>query len=710
MAAIWITLDYAADLADCHKTTLLRRATAGEVAVRERPSARHAGKTVTEVDLDSLGAVARKRWQMHRRTVVPMPAPVHTPLHENAASEGERADSGGLSSDKLAWAQFRYLLIEPLLNESWRKSAPTRAEFIAALCARAHSAPNGTLKRYSPSAVARMIARFRSEGMAGLANDTRSDRGTTRRLTGEMQLFIAAAYCSGGSARYYALRSIREVCRLVDEERERRALLHSEGALLDYVRRNRNLADGEVRAPEEYLFPRASYGTIERFIRSIPEPAKVLAREGPKAYAARCEPVILRDYTALAPMDWVVFDHRRCDIFVLYRKRGQLILMRPWETVALDMKSRMVVGSVMCEVPSALSVASCIRQIVLRFGLFKHAYLDNGKEFTAQFIDGAGPAEGDRWRQDYDAAEFAATRGIFGELGIEATHAAPFNARAKIIEPSFRNPAAFERTLAGACGNRSVNRPEFLAAWEKEFKRWDPNASANHPFLPYDRFRQLKDHFYFEDYPRRKHTGRAMEGRTPMEVMKSEYLDLGLARTVDPRALDLLLQKRRIRKVGQGGTLTATFGGEDYVYTAPALFTLQGREVEAAYDPYQLGEMVVYEPGADFICVAQCQRLYGMGEREIAEPIKERRRIAREIKQQLRAVQRYASIPSAGERFDWAQAVAAAQGARPVAASGAPNTRLTPRFERAAAAVASAPGLPPAASDHADDIEFLGSV
>src|SRR6185437_1348754 len=228
----------------------------------------------------------------------------------------------------------------------------------------------------------------------------------------------------------------------------------------------------------------------------------------------------------LKPMDWVVFDHRLCDIFVLHKRAGRLVLIRPWETVALDMKSRLVLASVMCESPSALSVASCVREIILRFGMFRNAYLDNGKEFTAAYIDAGGAREGDKWLQNFGAAEFAPVRGIFGQLGIRVTHAAPYNAKAKLIEPSFRNPARFERTLAGACGNRPPNRPDWLEEWEREFKRWEPEKQpANHPFLGYEEFRRLKQHFYAGDYANRPHSGTAMNGRTPAQVMREEYIE-----------------------------------------------------------------------------------------------------------------------------------------------------------------------------------------
>ncbi len=635
------------------------------------------------------------------------------PIHAEIAAP--RPQSGGLSGEALTWATYRYRVIEPLLSGAWQALLgaerdgiviQSREDFIAMLAGTEWVKPNGQKETFARGSIFRLIKRFKSGGLAALARADRSDRGR-QDLTVPEADFLRAAYCSGGSAAQPALRSVREVMRIYEDERQKRELLHSQGVLSDYIHGRGDFAEisqafrqilddaGNEQAPDYYLFRPRSYNTIHRFCAAIPEPLKVLARAGEKRYRAVCEPVIHRDYAGLRPMQYVVFDHRRCDLFVILRKNGRDVLMRPWETVALDMKSRMVIASVMCESPSALTVASCVRQAILRIGLFETAHIDNGKEFTASYIDGDGHKEGESWKQDFDGREFEVTRGILKRLGISTIHALPYNARAKCIEPSFRNPAWFERTLPGACGNRTPNRPEFLAKWEKEFKRHDPAAvGSNHPFYSFAQFRELKEHFYFEIYNKRPHTGRAMEGRSPDQVMRQECLDAGLARTVNPRELDLLLQKRRMRTVGQGGAIVACFSGADYIYRDLALHAWQGREIETSYDPYDLGEMNCYEPGAAYICTAKCLPLRGMGERELAEPIKEQARLRREIKRSLRDIHHFASMPTPEERMQWHRLLNGAAVPRPPA-------------------IPAAAALPAAGEDAApaDDLQltFMGS-
>ena len=742
----WLTVEYAARLAGVTPRTILRGVASGRLRHRKDASRRHEGKEYTLVDLDSLPVRAQRSWvelhggagrsRVYRMQAAALPVPDGNemmPEPEPAPVPAGDVAPTALSEEQLAWARYRFSIIEPLVSGAWATmigdeiegvKVRSKSDLVRAYARRTWLKPNGRTEQYSESGIYKILRRFREGGMAALANDERSDKGTTK-LTLPMQDMVIAAYCSGGSAKYPEKRSVAQVCRMVAQERELRALRHAQGQLLDDLAargfKPYTDAQGNPAPSEFYLFPPISDGSIARFLRGIPKAMQVFSREGEDRYKAKCEPYILRDYESLRPMQYVVFDHRRCDIFVLYKKNGRLVLMRPWETVALDMKSRMVLASVMCETPSALSVASCVRQIVLKFGKFEHAYLDNGKEFTAQYIDGKGLREGQPYRQDFDGPDFDSTRGIFGQLGIQVVHAHPFNARGKIIEPSFRNPAYYERTLAGACGNRPPNRPEFLADWEKEFRRWDPNTQPdNHPFMSYERFHALKQHFYFEDYNRRPHTGRGMNERSPEQVMREEYIDLGMARMVDPRALDLLLQKRRLRTVAQGGTLVARFGGEDYVFTHPNLFLLQGREVETSYDPYDLGEMTVFHDNR-YICTARCQMLHGMGEREIEEPIKEQRRILRDMRRALDYRHSITSLPSPAEHVAIARELVAAKGlTAPLSLEGTAVTdRLPERYEEAVAAAedgtdsfftAEFPSIAAEEVEPEAEIRFLGSA
>ncbi len=715
-----ITIGFAAELMGCTSRSVLRQAAASRLRAVPSPG-RRAGRRKTMIDVDSLPWEAQRAWREKLRlspVTALAPAPVSEPASESCPS------------DKLPMARFRYALIEPLLTGEWARvdemngvTVRKRDDYVQALAAGKYRQPDGTEVSYSASGVYLLLRRFRDGGLAALATRTRSDRGTTR-LPRIVQDFILAAYCSGGSRLHPELRSLREVMRLLDEERTKRTAMYGTSEpkgvrLLDYIHGRSEFAaltesgrgwaqyatdDGEPQAAEFYLLPEVSYGAARRYVESVPEPLKELSRRGLEAYKNNCERTIVRDYAALHCMQYVVFDHRRCDVFVRLKRHGKYVVVRPWETVALDMRSRCVLASVMSVVPSSLTIASCIRAVVLRWGLFETAYFDNGKDFRSQYIDGDGAHDGASWRQDWKSSEFADTRGVLARLGVEVVHAIPYSGRSKPIEPSFRNPANFERTLAGACGNRPHNRPEATEEMVAEFNRWSAGTSNDQPFMDWDKFRALKEWFYYEKYNREPHSGREMKGRSPEQAIREEYADKGLARMVDARALDLLMQKRRLRTVGNGGTFVVSFGGQDYVYTAPELWLLQARQLETGYDPEDLGEMVVYEPGGKYVCTARCTELRRMGEEQFRQDIAEQRRLVKQTRQAAEHIQRMVALPTPEERMAWSRASMP----EPLTLAGAPATaQLEERFEQAARAERITPE--PDNQEEDAELTFLGT-
>ena len=702
-----LTVRYAAELMGCTPRSVLRHAAEGQLRAIERPG-RYRGRAKTMIDVDSLPEHARRKWREALRlapvqAIEPAPQPAAAAIAQEGAPEA-----------KLPMARFRFGIIEPLLTGAWARAIGTeihgvrvanRGDYIRALAAGEWTEPSGAAVTYSESGIYSLLRRFRARGLAGLATQVRADRGETK-LPRIVQDFALAAYCSGGTRANPELRSMREVVRLLDEERAKRDALHAEGKLLDYVHgrgefealtaSGRGWAqyaqpDGEPQAEEFYLFPRVSYTSIARFLAQLPEPVKEFSRRGLEAYKTNCERTIVRDYAAIRCMEYVIFDHRRCDLFVALRRHGRQLLVRPWETVAMDMRSRTVLASVMTVTPSSMSIASCIRAVITRWGLFNCAYFDNGKDFRSHYIDGQRAHESTAWRQDWKSSEFADTRGVLARLGISVIHAIPYSGRSKPIEPSFRNPAHFERSLAGACGNRPHNRPEGLSEMVAEFRRYLSGEAQSHPFLEWDKFRAMKAWFYLERYNREPHTGREMRGRSPEQVIREEYAEQGLARMVDARALDLLMQKRKLRVVGNGGTFVVSWGGQDYVYSAPELWLRQGQQLETGYDPEDLGELVVYEPGAAYVCTARCSELRHMGEEAFREDIAEQRSLVKQTRNAIAQMQRMAAIPTVEERMEWSRKL----NPPPLSLAGAPpTTKIEERYEHAAAAAAAAAASP----------------
>ena len=164
----------------------------------------------------------------------------------------------------------------------------------------------------------------------------------------------------------------------------------------------------------------ASYATFLRWYERIPEVVRTMAREGGEAYQNRHEIISHREISATEPLEYVVMDHRRLDIFCLIPERGGWTLARPWLTAAIDMRTRKWLGWVICETPSSDSIAATLKQVFLQFGLPKEVYWDNGKDFRCEWLEGKHVKSEDRRRVgELDPA----WRGVMGTLGIRVRHA-----------------------------------------------------------------------------------------------------------------------------------------------------------------------------------------------------------------------------------------------------------------------------------------------
>ena len=82
-----------------------------------------------------------------------------------------------------------------------------------------------------------------------------------------------------------------------------------------------------------------------------------------------------------------------------------------------------------------------------------------------------------------------------------------------------------------------------------------------------------------------------------------------------------------------------------------ALLALNGRTVEVAYDPLDLGSAAVYFENR-FIGLAQCLDLRRMGESDFVQDERERRTVRREVKKFIAAVHQVVPIATAETQLD----------------------------------------------------------
>jgi putative transposase len=151
-----------------------------------------------------------------------------------------------------------------------------------------------------------------------------------------------------------------------------------------------------------------------------------LAREGEKALKDKVEPFIVRDASILEVGQILVADGHRLNFQVINPFNG-----KPCRAVLvgfLDWRSGALVGYEIMLEENTQCIASALRKFNIKLGRIPDiVYQDNGGAFKAKFFQGG---------KNFEELGFS---GLYGRLGIKSVFAAPYNARAKVIERFFLN-------------------------------------------------------------------------------------------------------------------------------------------------------------------------------------------------------------------------------------------------------------------------------
>jgi transposase InsO family protein len=398
-----------------------------------------------------------------------------------------------------------------------------------------------------PSTIWGWLARFDHGGFASLANRPRKDRGQSRFFEEHTTAaaFLQNKFLKEGLSREMAWEAL---CR-------------------DWR-----------RIGEKGLTP--CYDTARNFLNALPEPLKVLARDGKETHERLCSPFIQRSKVPV--MDWWVSDHREFDVLVrntLFAEKKQDEAYRLWLTALYDWGSRKIVGFCLAPTPSKRTINSSIRLGVLSHGFPGNFYWDNGKDY--------GSARADL--ELITLSEEAQTLLQHRQIGI--TSAIPKRPRSKPIESWFaRWSKRFDVLWRPAyLGNKPGNRPESGSESQKQHEKYLAGKRSDSP-LPTDFEFIVATVQWIEEYNETRLE--SLDHRTPNEVMEEAHPERDRPK-INPRLLDILFSERTKRIVQKGGCVQ--LDGMRYEPTDESLFALDARykqEVAILRDPYNLGEAV----------------------------------------------------------------------------------------------------------------------
>jgi hypothetical protein len=386
----------------------------------------------------------------------------------------------------------------------------------------------------------------------------------------------------------------------------------------------------DVSGPEHpYDIP--SFPQTRTFLKKIPRPEVVLAREGEKVYDDKCAPYISRrppEYSG----DYVSTDQKLLDIIC---RDHSWNLGRIWVVSFVDVASALWLGSAFGPVLSGDMVMDAAAMMLERC-VPRNVQMDLGKEFIGQrFTGGIFKLSGERL--------YSEAIGLWERVCVNVVKAIGMNAKTKPIERWHRCLRDFEQLWPTWCGSNPQERPEQLAQIERQVKdkvELFKRGLGNPPPVPTveDVIRGFM--FWAEKVwnAKARGQGRYRGNLTPLEAWNVKRPPDG-HRALPPDQIDYYTADRKFVKISRGGQINLWFHGQKIEYEPPELFMLQGMEekVEVLISRRNLSQVtVIYPvPGGTKSCVARWKGESTWGE-ESREIVKLRMRCIATVKRALK--------------------------------------------------------------------------
>ena len=347
-------------------------------------------------------------------------------------------------------------------------------------------------------------------------------------------------------------------------------------------------------ANERGIVPRTLSQT-EAYLRKIPLTVAVLRRAGEDRANPQVFPYSTKDYTTLSSNESWVGDHHQMDVWVNCGTEHQPDYRRPWLTVWMDERSRLVTGwCLYAHDPNQNSILSALRGAVLEYGVPKGFVIDNGKDYDSYTLQGMTKKERQKLRvakrQGKIDIDFKQVGGIFGAMGCTARHVWAYHGQSKCIERFFGTlERSFGKQWETYCGSSPADRPQELFDQIDRAPVFDEFISSLAIWI-HDRYHQdssLAD---------------GLDGQSPAHVYEDSWNGTS-KRAATAELLDILLMKMtRPLKVGRNGV---SYMGLTYRMPVDHWIAWQGKEVYLRVDERCINHVTVWTPDDRFICAAE---------------------------------------------------------------------------------------------------------
>lgn len=302
-----------------------------------------------------------------------------------------------------------------------------------------------------------------------------------------------------------------------------------------------------------------------------------LIREGEKALEEKVLKSIFRDYDKIEVGDIIVADGHKLNFEILNPftnkyKRFNLLMF-------YDMKSNMPLGWDISLTEDTASITAALYRSILRLGkLPKVIYLDNGKAFRSNYLNGTD-------------LEQSGIVGVFQRLDIRVMFAKPYNAKAKTIERFFKTFAELEMKMPTYCGTSIQTQPARMKRNEKLHRRFYNTVMENTTIDIWTAHKLIAS--FIDEYAQREQQSGHLKGVTPFELFSK-----GMGPGIDKKELLMLMMAEKEVTITANGV--RLFGR--YYYDR-ALYGLKG-SVTVRYDITDLDVVYIFDEHNNYLCPA----------------------------------------------------------------------------------------------------------
>jgi transposase InsO family protein len=331
-----------------------------------------------------------------------------------------------------------------------------------------------------------------------------------------------------------------------------------------------------------------------RYIKhEIPESVKAYFRMGKKYFHDKFECYVNIDYTRYHSMQMVVYDHKTLDFASRVLRLDGWHMVRLFLTAIIDKRSRKIVGWWIDETPSTLTIIRATRMMVETYGCADEAQMDNGQDFRSYWF------AGDAWNEQHlkvGAKEQKVVSCVIDDLGT-AVHFAQVRAgQSKNIERLFGFISAdFDKEFDSYLGSNTATRPDEAKLYLGAFDGAPRRDIMELPTL--EETRELFGRFVVKYNSSHKHTGDAMNGRTPDEVFEETRQ---ARRDIPEKYRKYIWTRREIKTVQRDGVRS----DNDWFYN-PQMQMFVGQQVELRVSIDDIGQAYIFSLEGEYLFDAE---------------------------------------------------------------------------------------------------------